>query len=209
MEALLLVVVDVGSVRLELEVGQVLAQPALAGVVPVGVVVMVAGRGKDGDGAGRVVELAGVVPPELVPVDLLASHLGKVAGNRYEVRRTADHFDDVRGVAGSLVDEVAAAGLVVGWVVPCDACASRFRLGLAVGVADEADRRVGGRGRAEDVRIDASAALDLVCVTRTRAEAFDAHAVLDRYRKWEVWLSVVGLSRGVVELGGATGLRCA
>ena len=106
-EALPLVVVDVGVVGFELEVGEVLPHAALAGVVPVVVVVVVARGGENRDGAGGVVEFAGVVAPELVPVDLLAPHFGEVAGDEDEVRRAADDFDDVGGVARRLVYQVA------------------------------------------------------------------------------------------------------
>ena len=112
------------------------------------VVLVVARRRENGERTRQVVERSGVVPPELVPVSLLTSSLGQIAGNKNEIGVSARHDLEILCVPLCLVHQVQAAGTAPG-LRPLGVDAGGFRFRLRVTVCNEPDGRTGGRGRAE------------------------------------------------------------
>ena len=199
---------EVHAVRLHLEVGEVflhghlaarrlLAVDVASGGLRRGVLqVVVADGGEDRDGTGGVVVRARVVPPELVPVLLLAALRREVARDHVEIRPPLDHPHDVGGVAIRLVHVVLRHAVRTARPrarharrrVRDDHRVRRFPrlvrargtgLRLAVVIVDEADRRVRGRRGAERVRVRCPARKrDRIAIRRARRQALDAVPVL-------------------------------
>ena len=146
-----------------------------------GEVLMISDRGKDRHAAGQRAVVPRDVPPEFVPIALLAAGFREVAGDRDEIRAPRENHLQVLAKARGLIGDIprdSRRPVAAGRGRPLDRRAGRrFRLGFGIGNRDESDRLAVVRRRPETIPVLRRPLADAIGICRSRFQAGHADAV--------------------------------